>query len=75
LDVLPGVHDVVVTNHRVSAQVEPSGLAPLMRALTDAGLLALTSQPPTLEDLFLRHYGAAVPAVAAGSSSGRPGDA
>jgi ABC-2 type transport system ATP-binding protein len=75
LDALPGVHDVVVTNHRVSAQVEPSGLAPLMRALTDAGLLALTSQPPTLEDLFLRHYGAAVPAVAAGSSSGWPGDA
>jgi ABC-2 type transport system ATP-binding protein len=75
LDALPGVHDVVVTNHRVSAQVEPSGLAPLMRALTDAGLLALTSQPPTLEDLFLRHYGAAVPAVAAGASSGRPGDA
>ena len=31
-----------------------------MRALTDAGLVALTSQPPTLEDLFLRHYGAAV---------------
>jgi ABC-2 type transport system ATP-binding protein len=37
-----------------------------MRALTDAGLLALTSQPPTLEDLFLRHYGATVPAAAAG---------
>ena len=74
LDILPGIHDVVVTNHRVSAQVEPSGLAPLMRALTDGGLLALTSQPPTLEDLFLRHYGAAAPA-AAGSGSGRSGDA
>ena len=75
LDALPGVHDVVVTNHRVSAQVEPSGLAPFMRALTDAGLVALTSQPPTLEDLFLRHYGAAVPVAAAGSSSGRTADA
>jgi len=75
LDALPGVHDVVVTNHRVSAQVEPSGLAPLMRALTAAGLVALTSQPPTLEDLFLRHYGAAVPVAAAGSSSGRTADA
>ena len=29
LDLLPGVHDVVVTNHRVSAQVEPAGLGPV----------------------------------------------
>ena len=75
LDALPGVHDVVVTNHRVSAQVEPSGLAPFMRALTDAGLVALTRPPPTREDLFLRHSGAAVPVAAAGSSSGRTADA
>ena len=55
---LPGVHDVVVVDHRVTAQVEPTGLAPLMQALTAAGLHTLTSQPPTLEELFLRHYGA-----------------
>ena len=61
LDLLPGVHDVVVTNHRVSAQVEPAGLAHLMQALTTAGLKSLTSQPPTLEDLFLRHYGTSPP--------------
>ncbi|MBT1002045.1 ABC transporter ATP-binding protein [Paenarthrobacter sp. DKR-5] len=61
LDLLPGVHDVVVVNHRVSAQVESSGLAPFMKALTAAGLSSLTSQPPTLEDLFLRHYGAGRP--------------
>jgi ABC-2 type transport system ATP-binding protein len=59
LEHLPGVHDVVVTDHRVSAQVEPSGLAPLMQALTAAGLHTLTSQPPSLEELFLRHYGVA----------------
>jgi ABC-2 type transport system ATP-binding protein len=78
LEHLPGVHDLVVANHRVSAQVEPSGLAPLMQALTAAGLQTLTSQPPTLEDLFLRHYGpttgvAATDATA--SSGGRPEDA
>jgi ABC-2 type transport system ATP-binding protein len=54
---LPGVHDLVVADHRVSAQVEPSGLAPLLQALTAAGVRSLTSQPPTLEELFLRHYG------------------
>ena len=59
LDRLPGVHDLVVENHRVSAQVEPHGLTPLMQALGAAGLQSLTSQPPTLEELFLRHYGTA----------------
>lgn len=57
LDRLAGVHDVVVAGNRISAQVEQSGLAPLMKALEAAGIQALTSQPPTLEDLFLRHYG------------------
>ena len=78
LELLPGVHDVVVTNHRVAAQVEPSGLAPLMEALTAAGLHTLTSQPPTLEELFLRHYGPATgqtPTGAAATSGGRPDDA
>ena len=58
LNQLPGVHDLVVENHRVSAQVEPHGLTPLLQALGAAGLQSLTSQPPTLEELFLRHYGA-----------------
>ncbi len=57
LDRIPGVHDVRVENHRVSAQVEEHGLAPLVQALGAAGLRTLTSQPPTLEELFLRHYG------------------
>jgi len=78
LELLPGVHDVVVADHRVSAQVEPSGLAALMQALTVAGLHGLTSRPPTLEDLFLRHYGAPTgeaSTTAAASSKGRPDDA
>jgi ABC-2 type transport system ATP-binding protein len=78
LESLSGVHDVVVAGHRVSAQVEPSGLAPLMQALTGAGLHTLTSQPPTLEDLFLRHYGPArdeAPTRGVTASAGGPDDA
>jgi ABC-2 type transport system ATP-binding protein len=84
LELLPGTHDLVVAGHRVSAQVEPSGLAPLIEALTTAGLLLLTSAPPTLEDMFLRHYGHATgeageagePAAGAFAlSGGRPDDA
>ena len=69
LEALVGVHDVVVAGRRVSAQVEPSGLAPLMQALTAAGLITLTSQPPTLEELFLRHYGAATTGEPTGSGT------
>ena len=58
-----------MTNHRISAQVEPAGLTHLMQALTTAGLKSLTSQPPTLEDLFLRHYGDAAGCFRSGSSA------
>jgi len=78
LELLTGVHDLVVAGHRVSAQVEPSGLAPLMQALTAAGLLTLTSSPPTLEDLFLRHYGPVTGEAPTGETAaggGRPDDA
>jgi ABC-2 type transport system ATP-binding protein len=75
LERLTGVHDVVVAGQRVSAQVEPSGLAPLMQALTAAGLITLTSQPPTLEELFLRHYDASgEPPAGEAASSEKPSD-
>jgi ABC-2 type transport system ATP-binding protein len=52
-----GVHDLVVDDGKVSFAVDGSQLDSAMRVLTDAGLTSLTSQPPTLEELFLRHYG------------------
>jgi ABC-2 type transport system ATP-binding protein len=58
---LPGVHDVVLQGQRVTASVEPSGMAALMAALGAGGVTAMTSAPPTLEELFLRHYRKAQP--------------
>jgi ABC-2 type transport system ATP-binding protein len=57
LDALPGVHAVEVDNHRVHLEVDTTALDPVLDALQAAGVRSLTSQPPTLEDLFLRHYG------------------
>ena len=74
LDQIPGLHDVVVKDHRVSAQVEPVGLVPMMEALTAAGLQSLTSQPPTLEELFLRHYGISPAEANEASAAGQPSD-
>jgi ABC-2 type transport system ATP-binding protein len=56
LDQLPGVHDLDVEGTRVRCQVDTDKLDALLRLLTAAGVRSLTSQPPTLEELFLRHY-------------------
>ena len=53
---LPGVHDLRVEGTRVRCEVDAAELDAVLRRLTDVGLLNLTSQPPTLEELFLSHY-------------------
>ncbi|MFF4133762.1 ATP-binding cassette domain-containing protein [Streptomyces mirabilis] len=53
---LPGVHDLDIQGHRVRLQVETDQLDAVLRSLTDSGVRSLTSTPPTLEELFLRHY-------------------
>jgi ABC-2 type transport system ATP-binding protein len=56
LTTLPGVHDVEVTGRRIRLQVDAAGLDDVLRRLSAVGVRSLTSQPPTLEELFLRHY-------------------
>jgi ABC-2 type transport system ATP-binding protein len=62
LSSLPGVHDVNLDGGRVSFTVEAAHLGLAMGLLVDHGLRAVTSQPPTLEELFLREYRDVVPA-------------
>jgi ABC-2 type transport system ATP-binding protein len=57
LDTLPGVHDLVVDDHRATFDVDTASLDDALRHLTALGVRSLVSQPPTLEELFLRHYG------------------
>jgi len=56
LDALPGVHGLEIRGTRVRCQVDTEHLDDLLAALGRAGVRSLTSQPPTLEQLFLRHY-------------------
>ena len=58
---LPGVHDLEVDGTRVRCQVDADHLDALLRQLTSVGVRSLVSQPPTLEELFLRHYQAEEP--------------
>jgi ABC-2 type transport system ATP-binding protein len=54
---LSGVHDLWIEGQRVRFQVETDRLDEAVGALHRVGLRSLVSQPPTLEELFLRHYG------------------
>lgn len=53
---IPGVEDVSVDGSTLHCQVESHALGELIRVLGDAGVRSLVSAPPTLEELFLRHY-------------------
>jgi ABC-2 type transport system ATP-binding protein len=56
---IKGVEDVSIDGNTVRAHVDSESLGELIRALGDAGVRSLVSQPPTLEELFLRHYNSA----------------
>ena len=56
LDRLDGVHDLAVDGSDLTCTVDPDALGEVLRRLTDAGVSALTSAPPTLEELFLDAY-------------------
>jgi ABC-2 type transport system ATP-binding protein len=58
---LAGVHDVAVEGRRFRCQVDDHALSALLGRLSELGVVALTSSPPTLEQLFMRHYETAGP--------------
>jgi ABC-2 type transport system ATP-binding protein len=53
----PWAHDLNRDDNKVSFEVDADHLDDATRHLAALGLLSLDSHPPTLEELFLRHYG------------------
>ncbi|SFQ97127.1 ABC-2 type transport system ATP-binding protein [Lentzea waywayandensis] len=53
---MAGVHDLVAEGNRVRFEVDSDKLDLVLKQLVSTGVRTLTSQPPTLEELFLRHY-------------------
>lgn len=56
LDGMPGVHDAVLDGTRLRWEVDNTALTQVLGRLASAGVRTLTCRPPTLEELFLRHY-------------------
>ena len=65
---MPGVHDLAVDGNRAAFEVDTAELDTVLGVLRDATIRTLSATPPTLEELFLRHYGETLP-------SGRTDDA
>jgi ABC-2 type transport system ATP-binding protein len=57
LDGLAGVHNVQLDGTRARFDVDTAQIDGAVRHLSGFEIRSLTSQPPTLEELFLRHYG------------------
>jgi ABC-2 type transport system ATP-binding protein len=76
IEAVPGVHAAEVDRNHARFEVEPGEVEPAMRHLMDFGIRTLTSVPPTLEQLFLRHYGEELdPAAGTGANVGAGADA
>jgi ABC-2 type transport system ATP-binding protein len=53
---LPGVHELEIHDHRVRLEVDSDLMSEFISALAPLGVRSLVSHPPTLEELFIRHY-------------------
>ncbi len=53
---LDGVHGLQVDGHRAQFEVDTAHIGAALSELTVLGIRTLTAQPPTLEELFRRHY-------------------
>ncbi|TDW29066.1 ABC transporter ATP-binding protein [Cryobacterium psychrophilum] len=58
ISTVDGVHDFAAVGQRVSFSVTESALPRVMAALAPHAPRGLISSPPSLEELFLRHYAA-----------------
>ena len=63
LAALPGVHDLRVLDGHVSFAVDETELPAVLAAVARLQPRSIVANPPSLEELFLRHYGDELAAV------------
>ena len=57
LSQLKGIHDVSQKAEKWRFSVDANAMEGVMNALAPMGIKSLMAEPPTLEELFMRHYG------------------
>ncbi|PAE23931.1 ABC transporter ATP-binding protein [Bacillus sp. 7894-2] len=53
---LKGIHDIQESKHGMTFQVDTTEMDGVIKHISPFGIIRLESAPPTLEDLFMRHY-------------------
>jgi ABC-2 type transport system ATP-binding protein len=56
-DSIPGAHDVTVSEGRTHFTVDSDAVTAVLPTLAQRNVQGLRIEPPSLEELFLRHYG------------------
>jgi ABC-2 type transport system ATP-binding protein len=69
LAVVPGVHNLATSDGRVTFAVDDGELPAVLAAVARLNPRSLIANPPSLEELFLRHYGDELAAL--GNGGGR----
>lgn len=69
LETLDGIGDVRVQGQLTFFSAEPGAIASALEVVRVAGVRSLVGEPPTLEELFLRHYGDASESLDAAPSA------
>jgi ABC-2 type transport system ATP-binding protein len=65
----PGVHDARVQDAHAEFSVDPGELNHVLGHLVALEVRSMTASPPTLEELFLRHYDEDIAGLAAGADT------
>lgn len=68
LRAIPGAHDLVVEGARVRFTADSDDIPSLLGALAELRVAGLTVNPPSLEELFMRHYHDEIPDAAGATS-------
>lgn len=57
LENLEGVHNLIMEGNHLQFSVDTEKIDPVLKYLTQFGVISLLSTPPSLEELFIRYYG------------------
>ncbi|WP_204245400.1 ABC transporter ATP-binding protein [Methanosarcina horonobensis] len=57
LEKLSGVHDILQDGLKYRFSVDSNAMTEVMEVLLPLGIKSLAAEPPSLEELFMRHYG------------------
>jgi ABC-2 type transport system ATP-binding protein len=66
LAALPGVHDLATSDGHISFAVDETELPEVLAALAMRHPRSIVANPPSLEEIFLRHYGDELAALSTG---------